>query len=523
MKPPFPTPYPDVNEIVNFLLGDVKEILGDRFIGMYLHGSLANVGFDAHSDIDVIVVSEDAISEQKFEALKRLHERIAVIDSPWWNQLEVSYIPMNALRRFDPSNNKHPHLDRGTGEELKMETHGSDWVIQRHILRERGIVVTGPDPKTLVDPVSPNDLRKAVIDGMPLWLNPILENPAQINTRGYQSFFVLSLCRMLYTLKHGGILSKKDAADWAKSNLDPHWTPLIDRALIGRQNSNEAPDPEDLRSTLDMIRYGLEQIKPTMYPDVNEVLSLLLSNVKDILRERFVGMYLYGSLSGGDYDLETSDIDFLVVTGDFLPKETIDDLEEMHKQLWAAGNAQANKLEGAYVPKGLIRRHDPNGAFCPTVNEGKFYVAPLGSDWVIQRHVVREYGVVIDGPNPKTMIEPVMPDDIRTAVLGTLREWWLPMLDDPQWLHKHNGRYRAFAVITMCRVLHALEYGTIVSKPRALQWAQTKLDKSWKLLIDTAAAVSYHEQHEISVRETLDFIRFTSEQASRFNEAQNSS
>jgi predicted nucleotidyltransferase len=509
----FPTPYPDVNEIVNFLLSDVKEILGEQFIGMYLHGSLANGGFDKHSDIDVIVVTEDGISEQKFEALKKLHELIAVIDSPWRNQLEVSYIPKDALRRFDPSNDKHPHIDRGTGEKLKIETHEgdeSDWVIQRHILRERGIVVTGPDPKTLIDRVSPNDLRKVVAEGMPLWLNPILETPSEVNTRGYQSFFVLSLCRMLYTLKHGEILSKSDAADWAKSNLDPHWMPLIGRALIGRQNASELPDPEDMRATLDMMRYTLEQIKPTIYPDVNEVLRLLLANVKEILRDQFVGMYLYGSLSSGDFDPETSDIDFLVVTRDLLAEEMIAALEGMHKQTWATSLKRAGKLEGAYVPKGLIWRHDPNGAPCPTVNEGKFYVAPLGSDWIIQRHVLREYGVVLEGPNPKSLIDIVSPKDIRGAVIGTLREWWFPMLEDPTWLREHDNGYRAFAVIT-------------ISKPKAIQWAQTKLDAPWKQLIDKAAAVSHHEQLGIPLSETLDFIRFTCEQVGNIYNAQDPS
>ena len=77
-----------------------------------------------------------------------------------------------ALRRFDPNDNLHPHLDRGNGETLHMMRHESDWIIQRHILRERGIVVTGPDPQTLIDPVSPDELRQAVVDVLPLWAQP---------------------------------------------------------------------------------------------------------------------------------------------------------------------------------------------------------------------------------------------------------------------------------------------------------------------------------------------------------------
>lgn len=86
------------------------------------------------------------------------------------------------------------------------------------------------------------------------------------------------------------------------------------------------------------------------------------------------------------------------------------------------------------------------------------------------------------------------------------------MLEDPSWLRDHEPEYRAFAVITMCRVLHALEHGTIVSKPKAIQWARTKLDDPWKALIDKSVAVSQHKDHDILLNETLNFIRFTREQ-----------
>ncbi|HKY53968.1 MAG TPA: aminoglycoside adenylyltransferase domain-containing protein, partial [Anaerolineales bacterium] len=236
--------------------------------------------------------------------------------------------------------------------------------------------------------------------------------------------------------------------------------------------------------------------------------NLLLSNVKRILKDQFVGMYLYGSLSSGDFNPASSDIDFLVVTESMLSEQIIAELDEMHKQTWATSLNRAGKLEGAYIPKDLIRRHDPNGVLCPGINEGEFYVEALGSDWVIQRYVVREYGVALEGPDPKTLIDPVSPEDIRSAVTGILNEWWFPMLGDPCWLRDHESGYRAFAVITMCRVLHALEHGTIVSKPKATQWAREKLEDPWKRLIDKADAVSQHNDVDIPLDETSDFIRF---------------
>lgn len=250
----------------------------------------------------------------------------------------------------------------------------------------------------------------------------------------------------------------------------------------------------------------------TPYFEVNEVLNLLLNHVKEILKDQFVGMYLYGSLSTGDFNPESSDIDFLVVTKEKLSEKIISKLEEMYKQTWATSLKRAGKLEGAYVYEELIRKHDPNGMKVPTINEGIFYLDTLGSDWIIQRHVIREYGVAIEGPDPKTLINFVSAEDIRNSIMGVLKEWWFPMLENPAWLREHDDGYRSFAVITMCRVLHGLETGTITSKPKAAQWTRAKVDSKWHSLIDDAVAVSNHEEKEISLAETLEFIQYTKEE-----------
>lgn len=253
-------------------------------------------------------------------------------------------------------------------------------------------------------------------------------------------------------------------------------------------------------------------ISPTPYPDVNELLRTLLTHAKDILKDQFVGMYLYGSLSSGDFNPETSDIDFLFITENKLSIDTVTQLEAMHKSSWANSHQRAGKLEGAYVPKEIILSHDPDGAPCPTINEGKFHEEPLGSDWIIQRHVVREYGVVIEGPDPKTLIDFVSPDDIRGAVMGVLRDWWFPMLEDPSWLKDNHRGYHSFAILSICRALHALEHGTIVSKPVAARWAKQNLDERWSSVIDLALLAQKPHPSEFDLlHDALALIQHTKE------------
>ena len=134
----------------------------------------------------------------------------------------------------------------------------------------------------------------------------------------------------------------------------------------------------------------------------------------------------------------------------------------------------------------------------------------MGSDWIIQRHVIRKYGVVLEGPNPKSLIDPVSPDEIRQSVLGVLDEWWFPMLDNPNWLRDRGSEYHAFAVLTMCRSLHALKHGTIVSKPKAAHWAQMEFHE-WSPLIEKALSAQ-NGKYDGFLDEALEFIQFTKSQ-----------
>ena len=251
-------------------------------------------------------------------------------------------------------------------------------------------------------------------------------------------------------------------------------------------------------------------------PAVNATLLSLLAGARAALSEQFYGMYLYGSLSSGDFNPATSDIDFVVVTEAELAPERVAALEALHQRLWAAGTYWAAHLEGAYLPRASLRRYDPAAPPAPCVNEGKFYLGGFGSDWIIQRHVIREHGLVLAGPPPADLIDPVSPDDIRAAVAGVLRGWWGPVvLADPTFLRRAD--YQAFAVLTMCRAWYALAHGDIVSKPAAARWACAHLPARWRSLIEQAAA--WQPPAEIGrVDEIRDLIRDTLARAGSENQ-----
>ena len=252
----------------------------------------------------------------------------------------------------------------------------------------------------------------------------------------------------------------------------------------------------------------------TPYPDVNALLHILLSGVRTVLGNHFIGMYVYGSLAGDDFNFQRSDIDFVVVTAEELPDEMLPALEAMHARITSSGLRWATKLEGSYIPQRALRRYDPTHAQHPSVRvNGSFGVDHHASDWIIQRHIIREQGIVVAGPAPQTLIDPVRPNDLRRAAVEILREWWSPQLQDPTRLHSRE--YQAYAVLTMCRALYTLQYGTVVSKSVAARWAQQTLGEPWTAVIERALAWRRDAQSD-NMDETLDFIRYTLEHSQRF-------
>lgn len=240
-------PYPGVAALLSDLLSSVRALLGDRLVGAYLYGSLALRAFRPdQSDVDILFVTDGELRPAHLSALQALHRRVAAGPSPWATELECAYIPKDDLRRYDPARARHPHLDRG-GSSLAIEQHDVDWVIQRYVVREHGITLTGPDPKELVDPITADDLRQALKELMRVWWTPMAEDSARLQSESYRAYAVLTMCRILWTVRHGSVVSKPAAARWAWTVLGPGRHSLIDRALTGKMG-------DDLAETQSLIR-----------------------------------------------------------------------------------------------------------------------------------------------------------------------------------------------------------------------------------------------------------------------------
>lgn len=242
----------------------------------------------------------------------------------------------------------------------------------------------------------------------------------------------------------------------------------------------------------------------TVYEDVNSILNTMQRSLQTILGTRLIGFYLYGSLSLGDFDPASSDVDFLIVTSDDLSGDVIEQLRAMHADIAASDLAYANKLEGSYIPQRALRRYDPNNNSHLSIGvDWPLHVRQHESNWLLEREIVREHGVIVLGPSPQMLIDPVSSDELRGAVCTQLKDFWQAQLDDPEWLRTRD--YQAFAALTLCRALYTLQQGAVCSKPQAAAWAQ-EMYPQWKPVIERALLWrSQHEKDDLTI--TMTFLR----------------
>ncbi|ADB32793.1 hypothetical protein Kfla_3738 [Kribbella flavida DSM 17836] len=250
------TVYPELNQLLQELTSAARDLLGDSFAGAYLQGSFALGDADLHSDCDFLIPVHRPVTEAQESALRALHAEIPARPGFWTQHLEGSYPLLADLRTLDGLGRDWLYVDHGW-REMQWSTHCNSEVV-RWTLREYGVTLAGPDPKTFVEVVPPEALRARMRADIPRLL-PDLATWVSIEMAWGQRYAVTTLCRMLYTLAEGRVCSKKAALLWAIDALGTKWTELCRRALDGRAlgfDPEDAADPVVVTRTIELADYA---------------------------------------------------------------------------------------------------------------------------------------------------------------------------------------------------------------------------------------------------------------------------
>lgn len=250
-----PTPYPDINRLLAELHSAIQNALGEKLVGLYLFGSLVIGDFHPEfSDIDLLAALSSDVDEANFAALQHMHAAFFEKHPEWYHRIEVCYISVAALQTVTSRTNTIARIS--PGEDLNMREADKHWLIDWYVVRERGVTLFGPPPQTLIEPISKAAYIQTVKDNVGAWrewVQPMCYLKAQ-------AYAILTLCRALYSLKHGEQTSKKQAGLWAMQEY-PQWASLIQNALVWYEtpydeNTNQdAPFPQ----TLQFVQFAIDE------------------------------------------------------------------------------------------------------------------------------------------------------------------------------------------------------------------------------------------------------------------------
>jgi hypothetical protein len=236
------TAYPELDDVLADLLGHWQRILGSNLLGAYVQGSFALGAGDLHSDCDFLVATRERVTGDQEAGLRALHAEVPHRDGHWCRHLEGSFAPADELASVDARGRRWLFVDHGW-DTLQWDDH-CNRAYTRWILREHGLVLSGPEPASWMAEVPPATLRQESGAALPTLLDD-LATWVDIDASAWgQRYAVVTACRLLYTVDTAEVASKPGALEWAQRRLDPRWRPLLAQVRDDRVlGFDQAPRP----------------------------------------------------------------------------------------------------------------------------------------------------------------------------------------------------------------------------------------------------------------------------------------
>jgi streptomycin 3"-adenylyltransferase len=250
----------------------VRDVLGSDVVGVYLHGSSVLGGLQPQSDLDVLVVSRRRTTAEERRALVA---GLLALSGAYPRRgpalpVELIIVVQNDVRpwRYPPRREfqygewLRGDLERGVTPSPEPDPDLASLIT---LVIHGNTALFGPPPAEVLDSVPHQDLRRAILAGVPSLLADL-----ESDTRNV----ILTLARIWDTLATGGIRSKDAAASWALTHLPPEHRPVLARAravYLGDREEHWDDLLPRVRLYADHVVAVIEQLGA---PAVDEVLSI---------------------------------------------------------------------------------------------------------------------------------------------------------------------------------------------------------------------------------------------------------
>lgn len=253
----------------------------------------------------------------------------------------------------------------------------------------------------------------------------------------------------------------------------------------------------------------------TQYPDINEILLSFVEGIMGILTDNICGIFLTGSLSYGDFNENSSDIDITVILKNPATSDDLIRIKEFHSQLEKDHEKWAKRLECSYFPSKMLANIlppvEPRPWYCGF--ESRLYEkAPFGNEWIINNYLLYNYSIPLLGPDFKELTSPIKIEEVQKACIRDLFVEWKPKINNFTYLN--NSHFQAYLILNLCRILYTVLNKATGSKKTSAEWVKQVLDPQWKDLIDLAERWQYGKEMNEDEK-TIKFIRFAIKKVSR--------
>lgn len=207
-----------------------KNLLSENILGIYLYGSAVLGGLHPNSDIDLLIVTDQSLSQN---ARKQLTSGLLTVSGRVGNTdkrpLEVTVVNQKDIVpwQFPP---KYDYLygewlrDKLEVGMLPEACYDFDFTILLWQARQHSEVLYGKPAEALIPPISKEDVRKAIAYSLPGLLKYL---------KGDERNVLLTLARMWFTLATEKICPKDEAARWAMERMPEPLSETLKKAEKG--------------------------------------------------------------------------------------------------------------------------------------------------------------------------------------------------------------------------------------------------------------------------------------------------
>jgi predicted nucleotidyltransferase len=206
------------------------------------------------------------------------------------------------------------------------------------------------------------------------------------------------------------------------------------------------------------------------------IVGPFIDDLRSTLGPELVGVYLYGSAITGGFDPALSDLDLLVVVESDARLLDLRQIEALHDRLAGRHPDWADRLDIAYVGRKTLVRFRSGGTVASISHEDSLQLYDDADGWLQTWYLVRYADTALLGPPVAEVVPPIERAEFVNAVAG----------DEERIVRRVQTDRRpglvAYTLLTLCRVLRALDDGAITSKQDAGEWvADRKPEIRWIL------------------------------------------